>query len=442
MITLDATAPLSAGSQGPELVHNNIVSNIPARRTNFFVQRFYKCKFANAFLLWISGDKRYHFVGREPIFLSSHFPLLLPPMQASFSRGLDIVQLKVRLREFWRPRLSAVSRYVIPANDPGRPNGSDHGCIIMQLLRAHLDISISDALSVLKKMSEMPEYARHNWNVTYSTFRKRTEATALYKAYYDKIDINKVTWTTANQKYALSLPNWDTHMKMLAEVAVAVQAVYAKYKGIKFDAIEMACKALEILNTIPSASVQIKAPHKEKKSKKTEKKQKCKKRSRAAAERAMTSEPPIDVTPPARNLLPRKNKSYASDIDESIVIKLATAQRKPVKKSDTVRATAPAPAPPAPAPFVIDMIPSIVGFYREEVEKDSQSEMDRQLAQDSDDILCWFPDSLGLLLLDEWKVYEIEEPAAEAEQQNQTMPQLQFHDMQQTMEKLQQLQLP
>lgn len=377
-------------------------------------------------------------------------------MQVSFSRGLNVAELKDKLKKFWAPRLSQVENYVIPAtNDAGRPNGNDHACITMQLLRPLLDLSIYDALSVLNVISQIPEHAGNGWNVTYSTFRKRTEAKALHKAYYDKVDIKKVTWTTANLKYAPSTDNWDTHMKMLAEVVVAVEAVYDKEKNIVFDAIEMACKAIEILDTINPADVSRKPPLKENKPERTEKKQRFKKRSRAAAERATTFEAPLAVPAPTRNLRPRRNTVCTSEIDEHFVINLETASRKPVKKAvkKVVRAAAaaaaaPAPAPPAPAPLVIDFKPSIVGFMNNQAEEEAQLAMDQQLAQDSDDILFYFTDSLGKEILDELKVFEVEEPAAEANQQQQQdqmqqmMQQSQLADMQQTMQQFEQLPLP
>jgi hypothetical protein len=338
---------------------------------------------------------------------------------------MNISELQDQVRKFWAPRLAKVDQHYVAGNGPGRRNSNDHACITMQLLRPLLsDFSIYDALSVLNAMSNTPELAGTDWNVTYSTFRKRTEARALHKAYYKEVDISQVTWTTANLQYAISRDNWDEHMEMLAEVAVAVQAVYG------FNALDMACKALEILDTLDPAVVSKNLASKAENTPE-KKKQKGKKRSHAAA----NLETPTAVPAPTRNQRPKRNTVCTYKIKDQTVIKLEAGPRRPVKKA--VRATTTPVAPPAPAPSSAP-VPASSVINMMEIEVLTQRVIDQDLLRvtEDEDILISFPDPLALLFLEELKVFEIsvdqapaaEEPAPQQKQQR-SLQQVKLPDM-------------
>ncbi len=285
------------------------------------------------------------------------------------------------------------------------------------------DLSLYDAVYVSSLMSEA--YGE-NLTVNYSSLRKRTEGNTIHHSYYPKPDkeanrIPKLTWTTANLKGADNAAHWEKHMEMLAEVIVAVQVMY----GV--DAIEMMCKAVELLDTVDPAVVPKTTYQKEWK---PAKKQKGTKRSRAAEEPELESvavdDAAVTFSRPTRNLRPRRTPTYSSD--DEVVIKPEPSKRKPVKKAVLAATATTTTATPSTAPFAIDLTASKMAYLNNDAEEEAEFVMDEALSLDSEEILLYFPDPFGLLLLDELKVFEIEEEVKQEQKEHQ---QQQHHTLQQ-----------
>ncbi|KAL4520913.1 hypothetical protein Ndes2437A_g04865 [Nannochloris sp. 'desiccata'] len=181
--------------------------------------------------------------------------------RAPYSRGIRVEDLQRYICDLWRPLMAGIDAYSPPekCSGPGRPKRHDHSGITLKIVKVALGnkFSIDEAEFLLAKMDSNPDFAGLTWFTPAKTIRNRTKATILYNAYHDpalplpeKIKPAKRapaghTWESAYPAH----PNWDQHVHIIAKSIMAVEATMAT-DGEIFNAIEMACKAVALWDTI------------------------------------------------------------------------------------------------------------------------------------------------------------------------------------------------
>ena len=337
-----------------------------------------------------------------------HFFFYLPSLQAAFSRGIDVAGHQNELRKFFTSRLANVSPYIIITGRRGRKNENDIWCVIMEMVRVVIsDFSINEALCVLQLM-------RKGLKVTYSTFRKRTEANDIHHFYYpenEKTKHRKVNWTTANKEHAPSVGEWRTHMEMFLKVVVAVCTAYE----ISLDeAIEMACEAIATLDTLNPKNVERQSG--ERKNTRQEEVATVEtatgnKRSRVDGAQLET---PLDVPTCTRNVRTRRTTDSSPAVHDHIM---------DLDTSPAGNNAVPASVPSASASALTAAEEeTFFKLFEKEVKVEVQGALDNYVLSGTlvqrEDILLSSPDSYDLRFLEDLKVYEIKsidnnEPAAQ-----------------------------
>ncbi|KAG7670343.1 hypothetical protein KSW81_002908 [Nannochloris sp. 'desiccata'] len=196
-----------------------------------------------------------------PHLVATAAPVVQNNTQAPYSRGIRVEDLQRYICDLWRPLMAGIDAYSPPekCSGPGRPKRHDHSGITLKIVKVALGnkFSIDEAEFLLAKMDSNPDFAGLTWFTPAKTIRNRTKATILYNAYHDpalplpeKIKPAKRapaghTWESAYPAH----PNWDQHVHIIAKSIMAVEATMAT-DGEIFNAIEMACKAVALWDTI------------------------------------------------------------------------------------------------------------------------------------------------------------------------------------------------